>query len=119
MTDDVEAVAQRMYEAFNTRDLTKAEAIFSADFVSHPLGTVGVESVIKAWSGLHAMFPDIQVVVEDMLVDADRAAVRTSLRGIPAGAEEQALPSMMEIFRVRDGRVAELWGLSSLNRSGR
>lgn len=52
--------------------------MFSADFVSHPLGTVGVDSVVKAWSGLHAMF-----------------------------------------FRVRDGRITELWGLSSLSRPGR
>ncbi|MFF1546552.1 ester cyclase [Streptomyces sp. NPDC058291] len=118
MTDDVRALAERMYEAFNVRDLAAARAIFSADFVSHPLGTVGVDSVVKAWSGLHAMFPDIQVIVEDMLVDADKAAVRTSLHGIPAEVEEQALPSMMEIFRVRDGRIAELWGLSSLSRPG-
>ncbi|MEV6618392.1 nuclear transport factor 2 family protein [Streptomyces sp. NPDC051051] len=100
-------------------DLTAARSIFSADFVSHPLGTVGVDSVVKAWSGLHTTFPDVQVIVEDMLVDADKAAVRTSLHGIPAGVEEQALPSMMEIFRVRDGRIAELWGLSSLSRPGR
>ncbi|MFD9602675.1 ester cyclase [Streptomyces sp. NPDC059970] len=119
MTDDVRAIAQRMYEAFNARDLTAAKTIFSGDFVSHPLGTVGVDSVVKAWSGLHAMCPDIQVIVEDMLVDADKAAVRTSLHGIPAGVEEQALPSMMEIFRVQDGRIAELWGLSSLSRPGR
>lgn len=78
-----------------------------------------VRVVVKAWSRLHAMFPDIQVIVEDMLVEADEAAVRTSLHGIPAGVEEQALPSMMEIFRVRDGRIVELWGLSSLSRPGR
>ncbi|MFD9602902.1 ester cyclase [Streptomyces sp. NPDC059970] len=75
----------------NACDLTAAKTIFSGDFVSHPLGTVGVDSVVKAWSGLHAMFPDIQVIVEDMLVDADKAAVRTSLHGIPAGVEEHRL----------------------------
>lgn len=118
MADDVRVLAQRMYEAFNARDLTALPAILSVDFVSHPLGTVGVDSVVRAWSGLHALFPDIQVIVEDMLVEADRAAVRTSLHGIPAKADEEAapLPSMMEIFRVRDGRIAELWGLSSLSR---
>jgi predicted ester cyclase len=99
MTDDVRAVAERMYEAFNGRDLAAAENIFAADFVS--------------------LFPDIRIIVEDMLVDADRAAVRTSLHGTPAGVEGQALPSMMEIFRVRDGRIAELWRLSSLSRPGR
>ncbi|MET7288485.1 nuclear transport factor 2 family protein [Streptomyces sp. NPDC005573] len=116
VTDDVRAVAERMYAAFNTRDLAAAESVFSADFVSHPLGTVGVDAVVKAWSALHSLFPGIQVVVEDMLVDADRAAVRTTLHGVPAGTEDQPPPSMMEIFHVREGRITELWGMSTLAR---
>ncbi|GHD91832.1 ester cyclase [Streptomyces naganishii] len=117
MTDDVRAIAHRMYGAFNSRDLAAAETIFSADFVSHPLETVGVDSVVKAWNGLHAAFPDIQVIVEDMIVERGKAAVRTTLHGIPASVEEQLSPSMMEIFRVQDGRIVELWGMSTLNRS--
>ncbi|MFJ3339463.1 ester cyclase [Streptomyces sp. NPDC086766] len=119
MTDDARAVAQRMYEAFNARDLAAAKTIFSANFVSHPLSAVGVDSVMKAWSGLQAVFPGIQVVVEDMVVDGDKVAVRTSLHGVLVGADvdDQPLPSMMEIFRVQDGRIAELWGISTLNRS--
>ncbi|MEW2491931.1 ester cyclase [Streptomyces sp. NPDC048411] len=119
MTHDVRATAQRMYEAFNARDLATVETIFSADFVSHPLGTIGVDSVVKAWSGLHTRFPDIQVIVEDMVVDADKVAVRTTLHGVLAGAgvDDQPPPSMMEIFQVKDGRIAELWGISTLNRS--
>lgn len=45
-----------------------------------------------------------------MVVEGDKAAVRTSVRGVPG----QQPPTMLEIFRVRDGRIAELWGLSSL-----
>lgn len=118
MTHDSRAVAQRMYDAFNARDLAAAETIFSVDFMSHPLNAVGVDSVVKAWGGLQATFPDIQVVVEDMVVDGDKVAVRTSLHGVLAGADiaDQPLPSMMEIFRVQDGRIAELWGISTLNR---
>jgi hypothetical protein len=39
--DDVRASAQRMYEAFNTRNFTATEEIFTADFYSHPLDTTG------------------------------------------------------------------------------
>jgi predicted SnoaL-like aldol condensation-catalyzing enzyme len=119
MTADVRVVGQRMYEAFNARDLAAAETIFSAGFVSHPLGTIGVESVTRAWAGMHAMFPDIQLTVEDMLVDGDRVAVRTTLHGIPSATEGQSSPTMMEIFRIQDGRVAELWGVSTLQRPSR
>jgi hypothetical protein len=59
--------------------------------------------------------PGIQVSVEHKLVDRDRVTDRPVLRGLsksmPDGAEPA--PTMMEIFRrVRQGRVAELWGLS-------
>ncbi|MEV0144447.1 MULTISPECIES: nuclear transport factor 2 family protein [unclassified Nonomuraea] len=118
MTDQVRAVARRMYEAFNTRDLDAADAVFAADFVSHPLGTIGVEHVKRAWSGMHSMFPGIRVDVEDMIVDGDRAAVRTTLHGVPGG-DGQPPPAMLEIFHVRDGRIAELWGMSTLSRPGR
>lgn len=114
MTDDVRAVGRRMYEAFNTHDFGAAETIFSADFVSHPLGTTGAESVTRSWTRFHERFPDVQVVVEDMLVDGDKVAVRTTLHGIPADAAGQRSPTMLEIFRVRDGRIAELWGVSTL-----
>lgn len=117
--DNVRAAARRMYEAFNTRDFGAAETIFTADFVSHPLGTTGTDAVTRSWTRFHTMFPDVRVVVEDMLVDGDRAAVRTSVHGIPAGAAEQPPPTMMEIFRIRDGRIAELWGVSELNRPNR
>ena len=59
-----------------------------------------------------------QVSVEDMLVDSDRVAVRSVLRGlsnsVPDGAEPA--PTTMEIFRVQHGLIAELWGLSNLGR---
>ncbi|GGV02406.1 hypothetical protein GCM10010211_82190 [Streptomyces albospinus] len=48
-----------------------------------------------------------------MLVEGDKAAVRTSVHGVPG----QQPPTMLEIFRVRDGRIPELWGLSCLRRS--
>jgi predicted SnoaL-like aldol condensation-catalyzing enzyme len=119
MTDDVRAIGQSMYAAFNDRDLAAAETIFSADFVSHALGTTGPEAVTRSWSRMIAACPDIQVVVEDMLVDGNRVAVRSTLRGLPVDAGEQRTPVMLEIFRVRQGRIAELWGLSTHTRPGR
>lgn len=121
MTDDVHearAVGLRMYEAFNGRNLAGLGTILAPDFVSHPLRTTGIGAVADAWSRMFAAHPDIHVTVEDMLVDHDRVAVRSVLRGlsnsVPDGAEPA--PTMMEIFRVQHGLIAELWGLSSSGR---
>ncbi|MGW1024767.1 ester cyclase [Streptomyces sp. NPDC002577] len=121
MTDDVNearVVALRMYEAFNGRDLAALATVLAPDFVSHPLRTTGIEAVVNAWSKMFAAYPDIQVSVEDMLVDRDRVAVRSVLSGTSGFAPERGEPgpTMMEIFRVQQGRIAELWGLSSLGR---
>lgn len=118
MTAEARTLGQGMYEAFNARDLTALDAILAVDFISHPLGTTGVAAVSRAWSGLFAGYPEVRVTVEDMLVDRDRVAVRSVLCGIPGGEPDTA-PTMMEIFRVHHGRIAELWGLSSLARQDR
>ncbi|MFF0250592.1 ester cyclase [Streptosporangium sandarakinum] len=112
MTDEVRAAAWRMYAAFNAHEHTATEEIFTTDFFSHPLGATGPESVTRAWQRFHEAFPDAQVIVEDMVVEGNTAAVRTSVRGVPG----RQPPTMLEIFRVRDGRIAELWALSSLCR---
>ncbi|MCK2215538.1 nuclear transport factor 2 family protein [Actinomadura sp. ATCC 31491] len=113
MTQDVRALARRMYAAFNARDHEAARDIFTADFRSHPLGTTGPDAVERSWRRFHETYPEARVVVEDMLVEDDRAAVRTSVHGVPG----EHPPTMLEIFRVRDGRIAELWGLSALKRA--
>ncbi|MEV4253297.1 nuclear transport factor 2 family protein [Spirillospora sp. NPDC049652] len=109
--DGVRAVAEAMYTAFNTRDHEAAHEIFAADFYSHPMDATGPESVARRWWQMHETFPELRVTVEDMVVEGDTVAVRTSMLGVPGQS-----PTMMEIFRVRDGRIAELWGLSSMSR---
>ncbi|WP_082309817.1 nuclear transport factor 2 family protein [Nonomuraea sp. SBT364] len=79
---------------------------------SDHLAAHGPESVTRAWQQFHETVPDAQVIVEDMVVEGNTAAVRTSVRGVPG----QQQPTMLEIFRVRDGRIAELWALPSLRR---
>lgn len=111
MTSDVRAAAEAMYAAFNSHDHDAARDVFTADFYSHPLGTTGPESVARRWRQMHEAFPDLKVTVEDMVIEGDTAAVRTSVHGVPGPS-----PTMMEFFRVRDGRIAELWGLSSMRR---
>jgi predicted SnoaL-like aldol condensation-catalyzing enzyme len=54
----------------------------------------------------------MRVVALDILVDGDKAAVRSAVEGI-ADPDGDAHPMLFEIFRIDDGRLAEMWGAST------
>lgn len=50
------------------------------------------------------------IVPEDILVDGEKVAVRSSVEGIPI-PQDGPRPMMIEIFRIADGRIAENWAV--------
>ncbi len=68
---------------FNTRQFDQAGGLHTPGFFSHPLGTTGFEAG-KA-----------------------KAAVRSAVAGI-AAPDGDAQPMLFEIFRIDDGRFAEM-----------
>jgi predicted SnoaL-like aldol condensation-catalyzing enzyme len=113
--DDMKELAHRMYAAANAGDFDAVDTIFATDFCSHPMGTTGTGAVKKAWAAIRQKYPDLRVSVEDMLADGDRLAVRTVVRGTPADQTGEPRPTIMEIIRIADGRIAELWGVTNLS----
>jgi predicted SnoaL-like aldol condensation-catalyzing enzyme len=109
--DDASALVQRMQECFNTRQFDQAADLFTPGFFSHPLGTTGFEAGKDAWRKIVARFPDMRVVAEDILVDGDKVAIRSSVEGI-AMPDGDARPMLIEIFRIDHGRLAETWGIT-------
>lgn len=103
------ALAHRMHEAFNTSDFAAMPEIFTADFHSHPMGTTGIEHIRASWQTMRTRHPHLRTHIEDILVEDDRVAMRSTVHGGLEG-------TIMEIFRVANGRIAELWGVSTLPR---
>lgn len=110
--EDASALVRRLHECFNTRQFDQAAGLHTPGFFSHPLGTTGFEAGKVAWRMLVARFPGIRVVAQDILVDGDKAAVRSVVEGI-AAPDGGAQPVLIEIFRFDDGRFAETWGVST------
>lgn len=108
--DNPKALVRRLHECFNTRQFARAAELHTPDFFSHPLGVTGFAAGEDAWRTLVARYPEMRVVAEDILVDGDRMAVRSSVEGIAGGSR---VPTLLEIFRIADGRFAEMWGASS------
>ncbi|WP_433475756.1 ester cyclase [Spirillospora sp. CA-142024] len=110
--EDSGALVRRMQECFNSRQFDQAADLHTPGFFSHPLGTAGFEAGKDAWRTLTTRFPGIRVVAQDILVDGDRAAVRSTVEGLDT-PDGDARPMLFEIFRIEDGRFAEMWGAST------
>ena len=109
--DDASALVRRMQECFNTRQFDQAEDLFTPGYFNHPLGTTGFEAGKEAWRSVVARFPAMRVITEDILVDGDKVAVRSSVEGTGA-PDGGSRPTLIEIFRIDDGRLAETWGIT-------
>lgn len=103
------SLGQRVYDALNAQDLATLEELFAPDIVRHAMGEVGFEAARRAVSDLFATAPDTRFQVEDLVAEGDRVALRVTVhRGTPdPGTVPQ---SILEIFRIEHGRIAEIWG---------
>jgi steroid delta-isomerase-like uncharacterized protein len=122
--DENKALVRRFFDLGPSRgDLRAADGLLADDFILHvPLacspGILGMNEVISA---CRAAFEHLDVTVEDMVAEGDRVAARFTARGIHRGAF-MGLPATgrnitmtgIEIFRIENGKIAELWGEADL-----
>lgn len=67
--------------------------------------------------GFREAFPDITIDVEDVIVENDKVAFRSTMRGTHRGeflgispTGRQVTVGLVDIIRIEDGRFAEQWG---------
>ncbi len=113
---DSRALGYRVYEAINARDITALDELFDPHVIRHAAGETGIESAKKAVASAFTTFPDRRFVVEDLIAEGDKVALRVTVHGVPT-APGEPLPIIMEIFRIENGRVAEVWGAGTSRRS--
>jgi steroid delta-isomerase-like uncharacterized protein len=123
-TEENKAIVRRFFEEGPSKgNLTDADKLLSPDFILHvPLpvspGITGIHEVIIT---CRAAFEHLNVTVEDMIAKGDNVAARFTANGIHKG-DFMGLPATgkpitmtgIEIFRIKDGRIVELWGEANL-----
>ncbi len=75
-------------EATNRNDMASLAAMLHADFVDHtpsPGQSPGQDGFIEKLKQLRRAFPDFVLIVDDVLIDGDRAAFRWTLTGTNDG----------------------------------
>lgn len=114
---DIRTLVYQVYEAINTKNIEALEKLFDPHVIRHAAGEVGIESVKNAVARSLTTSSDKRFVVEDVLVEGNKAALRVTVHGVPT-APGQPLPIIMEIFRFENGRVAEIWGAGTVRQPG-
>ncbi len=105
--EDTKNLVLHMYDAVNTRNWAALDEIWAPNFYHHTLKT-GIEGSKESYVVRIQALPDLQVVVEELLVDEEKAASRISIHGVPAIADGTQ-PVIIEMFRIQNQRIAEIW----------
>ena len=118
-TEATKAVVHRFFEELiNQGQLEVADEIYTADYANYlpgapePLrGAEAEKAYVAAWRGA---FPDAVMTIEQLVVDGDTAAVRSTFRGTQRGefngippTGKAATMAVANFLRVRDGKIAE------------
>ena len=118
--DENKVVIRRIYnnEALH-RGVAYLDDLVAPDVVTHnpfPGTGPGIEGVKQAVAAMLHLFPDARFTVDDMIAEADKVAVRVTLRGThrgsfmgqpPTGAAVASTETI--VFRVAAGKVVETW----------
>ncbi|HEY9285408.1 MAG TPA: ester cyclase [Pyrinomonadaceae bacterium] len=122
MSEENKALVRRWFEEVWNRGRAEAiDELFAEDGVAH--GLAGDASPLRGAAGFKPFFhsfreafPDIEVVVEDVIAEGDKLAARCSVRATHGGDTLgfRATGRPIEITgttfaRVRDGKIVEAW----------
>ena len=119
------AVVRKFFETGPSKgDLKAADALLHPEFSLHtPLPTPGpgIEAMNTVITTCRAAFHGLHVTIEDIIGKEDKVTARFTARGVHKG-EFMGLPPTgkaiamtgIEIFRVREGKIVELWGEANL-----
>jgi len=92
---------------WRTRDFDRVRHHFTDDFVDHNPDVPGgnLDGLAKYFAEFQERFPDIELEIRRVIVDGDFVALHVRGRLTPDAPAD----SVMEIFRLNNGRLAEHW----------
>jgi steroid delta-isomerase-like uncharacterized protein len=133
MSEDNKALARSSWEEIvNKQNPQAIEEVYAPNFVWHEpdQDIQGYEQARQFVSAFFKGFPDINISVEDVIAEGDKAVTRYTIRGTHQGETEEFGPPtgrQMElqgitIHRIEGGKIVEEWerydNLSALQQLG-
>lgn len=115
-----EAIARRWVEVWDQGDLAALDDLYAPDFVYHMRPAAGLEPGIagekQILGMLHTAFPDLRIIVEDVIVDEQSAVIRWTMPATHQGAFRGIEPNRkpvkftgIDILQIKNGKVEARW----------
>ena len=121
--EDNKAIVRRFWGVWEEGNIGLVDDLLSPDNVNHspgstdqPEGPEGVRAVVTMFrSGM----PDLRVIIEDMIAQGDKVAVRYTLEGthegelvgVPPTGQRLSIKSI-SVEQVSDGKIREHWRIT-------
>ena len=128
--EDTGAVVERFAAALSAHDMAAFADLFAEDYVNHqrsaaapapPAGKSPKQATLAFFQARLTGVPDLRVSIETSLASGDKAAASFVYEGAHGGVYYGVAPTgrpmhftSCDIFRVRDGRIAEHWGMGDI-----
>ena len=118
--EESKAIVRRFWDVWEEGNIDLVDELLAPDYVNHtpatpdqPTGPEGVKGVVAMF---RSAIPNLRVVVEDMIAEGDKVAVRYTLEGthegelfgIPPTGQRLSIKSIA-VERVSDGKIREHW----------
>jgi predicted ester cyclase len=118
--DNKAIVLRLIKEVLSDGNMAVVDEIIDPNFGLHLPGSQeplrGTEGLKRAAEGFRSGFPDRRMLVEDIICEGDKVAVRVTQQGTHQGIFQGIIPTgkqvnvtAIAIFRVADGKIAEEW----------
>ena len=120
MSEAENAILARRFidEAFNNkrseavRDLLHPKAVFHLEGFE----VRGPEGLLPAWASALGAFPDLKIIIQDLVAQGDSVALRWTASGMHTGPHLGIAPSMKLVafrgitwLRFSEGKIVEQW----------
>ena len=128
--DDAAVLIQRFAAALSAHDMAAFADLFAEDYVNHqkraaapppPAGKSAKQGTAAFFQARLTGIPDLRVSIETSFASGDKAAASFVYEGTHSGVYFGVAPTgkplrftSCDIFRVRDGRIAEHWGMGDI-----
>ena len=118
--EESKTIVRRFWGIWEEGNIDLVDELLAPDYINHtpaspdqPTGPEGVKGVVAMF---RSAIPDLRVVVEDMIAEGDKVAVRYTLEGthegelfgVPPTGQRLSIKSI-SVERVSDGRIREHW----------